>query len=174
MRTASPPASVVSAATPSLHTRFDLVRDQLLLRDAARLSRQLAGARNSPKFDAARFEQDVEAALLAAENRARLRPATIRYPAELPVVQAKDELLAAIRDHQVVVVCGETGSGKTTQLPKLCLELGRGTRGLIAIPSRAGWRRAVSPTASPRNSMARSATWSASRPASIAGCRNAA
>ena len=87
--------------------------------------------RNNPKFDGARFEKDVEAALLAAENRARLRPETIRYPAELPVVQAKDELITAIRDHQVVVVCGETGSGKTTQLPKLCLELGRGTRGLI-------------------------------------------
>jgi ATP-dependent helicase HrpA len=121
----------VSAATPSLQARFDLVRDQLLLRDAARLSRQVAGARSNPKFDGARFEKDVEAALLAAENRARLRPATINYPAELPVVQAKDELLKAIAEHQVVVLCGETGSGKTTQLPKLCLELGRGTRGLI-------------------------------------------
>ena len=118
-------------ATPSLQARFDLIRDQLLLRDAARLARTVAGARNNPKFDVARFEKDVEAALLAAENRARLRPETIRYPAELPVVQAKDELITAIRDHQVVVVCGETGSGKTTQLPKLCLELGRGTRGLI-------------------------------------------
>jgi len=118
-------------ATPSLQARFDLIRDQLLLRDAVRLSRQLAGARGNPKFDAARFEKDVEAAILAAENRARLRPATINYPAELPVVQAKDELLKAIAEHQVVVLCGETGSGKTTQLPKLCLELGRGTRGLI-------------------------------------------
>nr|WP_275949332.1 ATP-dependent RNA helicase HrpA [Nevskia ramosa] len=101
------------------------------MRDAARLGRSVAGARNNPKFDAPRFEKDVEAALLAAENRARLRPATINYPAELPVVQAKDELLKAIAEHQVVVLCGETGSGKTTQLPKLCLELGRGLRGLI-------------------------------------------
>ena len=115
----------------SLQTRFDLVRPQLLLRDAARLARQVGGARNNPKFDVARFERDVQQALLAAENRALLRPAAISYPAELPVVQAKDELLEAIRDHQVVVICGETGSGKTTQLPKLCLELGRGTRGLI-------------------------------------------
>ncbi|WP_428381083.1 ATP-dependent RNA helicase HrpA [Nevskia ramosa] len=118
-------------ATPPLQARFDLIRDQLLLRDAARLGRSVAGARNNPKFDAPRFEKDVEAALLAAENRARLRPATINYPAELPVVQAKDELLKAIAEHQVVVLCGETGSGKTTQLPKLCLELGRGLRGLI-------------------------------------------
>jgi ATP-dependent helicase HrpA len=129
--TAAPFSSAFVTATPALQARFDLIRDRLLLRDAARLGRSIAGARNNPKFDVARFEKDVEAALLAAENRLRLRPETIHYPAELPVVQAKDELLKAIAEHQVVVVCGETGSGKTTQLPKLCLELGRGTRGLI-------------------------------------------
>ena len=48
----------------------------------------------------------------------------IRYPEELPVSQRRDEIAAAIRDHQVVIVAGETGSGKTTQLPKICLELG--------------------------------------------------
>ena len=52
----------------------------------------------------------------------------IRYPDELPVSQRRDDIAAAIRDHQVVVVAGETGSGKTTQLPKICLELGRGRR----------------------------------------------
>jgi ATP-dependent helicase HrpA len=52
-------------------------------------------------------------------------PLRISYPPELPVSAHREELLAAIRDHQVVVVAGETGSGKTTQLPKLCLELGR-------------------------------------------------
>ncbi|WP_236554350.1 ATP-dependent RNA helicase HrpA [Nocardioides sp. AX2bis] len=51
---------------------------------------------------------------------------TITYPADLPVSQRRDDIAAAIRDHQVVVVAGETGSGKTTQLPKICLELGRG------------------------------------------------
>ncbi|MFN2318840.1 MAG: ATP-dependent RNA helicase HrpA [Dermatophilaceae bacterium] len=51
------------------------------------------------------------------------------YPQDLPIVAAHDELLAAIRDHQVVVIAGETGSGKTTQLPKICLELGRGNLG---------------------------------------------
>src|SRR5215208_8042653 len=56
----------------------------------------------------------------------------ITYPPELPVSQHRDELLAAIRDHQVVVVAGETGSGKTTQIPKICLELGRGVEGMIA------------------------------------------
>ncbi|MFC7492841.1 MULTISPECIES: ATP-dependent RNA helicase HrpA [unclassified Nocardioides] len=55
----------------------------------------------------------------------------IAYPPELPVTQRRVDIAAAIRDHQVVIVAGETGSGKTTQLPKICLELGRGTKGLI-------------------------------------------
>src|SRR5688572_20803381 len=58
-------------------------------------------------------------------------PLRITYPADLPVSQRRDDIAAAIRDHQVVIVAGETGSGKTTQLPKICLELGRGTSGLI-------------------------------------------
>ncbi len=53
----------------------------------------------------------------------------IAYPPELPVTQRRDDIAAAIRDHQVVIVAGETGSGKTTQIPKICLELGRGRRG---------------------------------------------
>ncbi len=55
----------------------------------------------------------------------------LKYPPELPVVARKDDIAAAIRDHQVVIVAGETGSGKTTQLPKICLEVGRGQAGLI-------------------------------------------
>jgi ATP-dependent helicase HrpA len=55
----------------------------------------------------------------------------ITYPPELPVTQRREDIAAAIRDHQVVIVAGETGSGKTTQLPKICLELGRGTNGII-------------------------------------------
>jgi ATP-dependent helicase HrpA len=53
------------------------------------------------------------------------------FPDALPVSARRDEIAAAIRDHQVVIVCGETGSGKTTQLPKICLGLGRGVAGLI-------------------------------------------
>ena len=56
---------------------------------------------------------------------------TVTYPDDLPVAARKDDIAAAIRDHQVVIVSGETGSGKTTQLPKICLELGRGIEGLI-------------------------------------------
>jgi ATP-dependent helicase HrpA len=56
----------------------------------------------------------------------------ITYNESLPVSARREDLLAAIRDHQVVIVAGETGSGKTTQLPKICLELGRGVQGMIA------------------------------------------
>ncbi|HKQ00127.1 MAG TPA: ATP-dependent RNA helicase HrpA [Actinomycetes bacterium] len=60
-----------------------------------------------------------------------MRTTAITYPPELPVSQRRGEIAEAIRDHQVVVVAGETGSGKTTQLPKICLELGRGAAGMI-------------------------------------------
>src|SRR6478735_4208771 len=62
------------------------------------------------------------------ERRRSLVP-VVSYPDELPVSQRRDDIAAAIRDHQVVIVAGETGSGKTTQLPKICLELGRGVHG---------------------------------------------
>jgi ATP-dependent helicase HrpA len=90
------------------------------LRDAAARQRALAGV-----------ETELEAALARVEARRQAMPAAITYPAELPVSQRKDEIAAAIRDHQVVIIAGETGSGKTTQLPKICLELGRGIRGQI-------------------------------------------
>ncbi|MDB6069651.1 MAG: hrpB 1, partial [Verrucomicrobiales bacterium] len=55
----------------------------------------------------------------------------IRYPADLPVSGQRDRIVAALREHQVLIVAGETGSGKTTQLPKMCLEAGLGARGRI-------------------------------------------
>lgn len=64
------------------------------------------------------------------QARAASVPAIV-YPDELPVSARREEIAAAIRDHQVVIVAGETGSGKTTQLPKICLELGRGVTGMI-------------------------------------------
>jgi ATP-dependent helicase HrpA len=71
------------------------------------------------------------AATRAAARQAAVANATISYPEELPVSQRRGDIAAAIRDHQVVIVAGETGSGKTTQLPKICLELGRGITGQI-------------------------------------------
>ncbi len=69
---------------------------------------------------------------LAQRRLARIRQlSAIEYPADLPVVARREELAQAIDKHQVVIVCGETGSGKTTQLPKICLSLGRGVLGVI-------------------------------------------
>ncbi|WP_330239379.1 ATP-dependent RNA helicase HrpA [Streptomyces sp. NBC_00525] len=108
---------------------------QLSLRDANRLGRRLEGARRIRKPEAQRAVLDEIAAQAdkAAERlglRAGRMPA-VTYPEQLPVSQKKDEILEAIRDHQVVIVAGETGSGKTTQIPKICMELGRGVRGMI-------------------------------------------
>ncbi|GGY04582.1 ATP-dependent RNA helicase HrpA [Streptomyces hiroshimensis] len=108
---------------------------ELTLRDAQRLGRRLDGARRIRKPEArsavlAEITTEVDAAELRVESRRAAVPA-VTYPEQLPVSQKKDEILAAIRDHQVVIVAGETGSGKTTQIPKICMELGRGVRGLI-------------------------------------------
>lgn len=67
----------------------------------------------------------------ASRDQRRAAVPTIRYPEDLPVSARRADIAAAIRDHQVVIVAGETGSGKTTQLPKICLELGRGIDGMI-------------------------------------------
>ena len=65
---------------------------------------------------------------VAARRATRYR---LEYPDALPITSARDELLAAIEAQRAIVVCGDTGSGKTTQLPKLCLEAGRGIEGMI-------------------------------------------
>lgn len=65
-----------------------------------------------------------------SEGSLRQIPA-INYPAELPVVERREEIARAISEHQVVIIAGETGSGKTTQIPKICLELGRGRKQII-------------------------------------------
>ena len=77
-----------------------------------------------------RFQADLARSCQKYDQRLRGVP-KLTYDDSLPVVQRKDEIAAAIRDHQVIVVCGETGSGKSTQLPKICLELGRGVAGMI-------------------------------------------
>jgi ATP-dependent helicase HrpA len=117
--------------TPELRSRIA----ELLPRDERRLQRRLEGTRKI-RDEAAR--DAVLQEIVAEAEQARLRldarlasVPTVTYPQSLPVSQRKDDILAAIRDHQVVVVAGETGSGKTTQIPKICLELGRGVRGQI-------------------------------------------
>ncbi|PLR36650.1 ATP-dependent RNA helicase HrpA [Chimaeribacter arupi] len=107
----------------------------LMLRDQQRLQRRLQGARkvSNPQAQeaiAAELSQDIEAARQRVAQRMAARP-RITYPENLPVSQKKQAILEAVRDHQVVIVAGETGSGKTTQLPKICMELGRGIKGQI-------------------------------------------
>lgn len=108
---------------------------ELSLRDAHRLGRRLEGARKIRKPEArAAVLAEIEAEVARAEERMAGRRAVVpavSYPEQLPVSQKKAEIAEAIRDHQVVIVAGETGSGKTTQIPKICLELGRGVRGMI-------------------------------------------
>ena len=108
---------------------------ELMLRDERRLARRAdkaASVRDAGARDQALglLLTEVEAAAALVERRRRSVP-VISYPADLPVSQLKEEIAEVIRDNQVVIIAGETGSGKTTQLPKICLELGRGVRGQI-------------------------------------------
>ncbi|OKI00309.1 ATP-dependent helicase [Streptomyces sp. CB02923] len=131
----SQPASArPDGAAPTLSALHERL-PELMLRDQQRLGRRLDGARRIRKPEArAAVLSEIDAGIGEAELRVEQRRAAmpaITYPEQLPVSQKKDEILEAIRDHQVVIVAGETGSGKTTQIPKICLELGRGVRGLI-------------------------------------------
>jgi len=114
------------SSSPDFHDCLSL--DRRRLQGLSRDARQLQGARREQA--AAEFAALLEKSRAAfAARRARLpRP---EFQADLPVNEKQEEIAALIRAHPVVIVCGETGSGKTTQLPKICLELGRGAAGLI-------------------------------------------
>jgi ATP-dependent helicase HrpA len=107
-----------------------LGRDRHVLRQRLRRIEQLA--RDDKPFDELleRLVADIAASTRFRSQRVAGLPKPI-FPAELPVVQRRAEIARAIQDNQVIVLCGETGSGKTTQLPKICLELGRGVDGMI-------------------------------------------
>ena len=110
--------------------------DQALLVDRHRLRRQLHDLRKSagtPGWDESKLTQWLErfqASVAKVEARRRSVP-VMRYDDALPIAAKRDEIKAALEKHQVLVIAGETGSGKTTQLPKICLEIGRGVHGLI-------------------------------------------
>jgi ATP-dependent helicase HrpA len=97
-----------------------------LRRDLRRLPQRPRSLADVPEALRLRIAQSAARLIERAANRPQPD-----FPDDLPVNQRRDEIAAAIRDNQVVIVCGETGSGKTTQLPKICLELGRGVGGLI-------------------------------------------
>lgn len=79
---------------------------------------------------AERLQQRFERSRQCVRSRLQSLPA-IDYPKELPVADKRTDIEQAIRDHQVVIICGETGSGKTTQIPKICLDMGFGVHGMI-------------------------------------------
>ncbi|WP_460354818.1 ATP-dependent RNA helicase HrpA [Mycobacterium sp. ZZG] len=103
--------------------------DGLTISDAARLERRLRQLREPSAEQLQRLAEKFTAGEALVASRLAAVP-QITYP-DLPVSERRDEIAAAIAANQVVIVAGETGSGKTTQLPKICLELGRGIRGTI-------------------------------------------
>ena len=114
----------------------ELNPDHLLQRDVGRLIGQRKRLQKLPPDDPRRaksladFEAKLASSTAKVEARDRAAPQP-DYDPELPITARKDDIVAAIRDHRVVVVAGATGSGKSTQLPKMALEAGRGRRGLI-------------------------------------------
>jgi ATP-dependent helicase HrpA len=123
--------------TPTLDQfpqRLDLSR--VLSRDRFRLSKGWQAIQERLKAgqpvdkDQCKWLQQWQRSQQRFEQREQHRPQTIVYP-DLPISDKRDEIAELIRDNQVVVLAGETGSGKTTQLPKICLELGRGVSGMI-------------------------------------------
>ncbi len=99
--------------------------------DRHRLGNQLRRLGKRPDADALRqLAAKIDASCQRREQRLRNLP-EIDYPESLPVSARRDDIATAIAEHQVVLVCGETGSGKTTQLPKILLEMGRGIDGMI-------------------------------------------
>lgn len=105
-----------------------LIRDEFLLkREYQQILRIKDKAIQKQKLE--NLTEKIAVSSAQRQNR-QAKPPTIEYPA-LPVVHHKDSILAALAQHAVVIVAGETGSGKTTQLPKICLEAGLGIRGMI-------------------------------------------
>jgi len=106
--------------------------DHAMIADRHRLRRQLHELRKRPdEAKLAQWVERVQASCAQVIARQHSVP-SIRYDDSLPIAAKRDEIKKALAEHQVLVIAGETGSGKTTQLPKICLEMGRGQHGLIA------------------------------------------
>ncbi len=117
-------------------SHFEMRLNECLSRDRNTLRRQLRGLRRRLREGKPidRGLEQLRAALEVSNARLRERRARLPLPVfseALPINQHRDTIAAAIRDHPVVVICGETGSGKTTQIPKICLSLGIGAIGSI-------------------------------------------
>ena len=127
--------SVKRELNPIQQSLFSKLKDIMLV-DQRRLSARIHGIGKikSPEAQqavAAEIQLQIEQAQLRVENRKSAVKNPIVFPESLPVSQRKAEIQKLLSEHQVIVVAGETGSGKTTQLPKMCLELGFGNLGMI-------------------------------------------
>jgi ATP-dependent helicase HrpA len=118
-------AGVAETSVADLRNRLD----GLTLRDAARFGRRLKNLRGAKPEKLRQLADQIAAAEILFATRQAAVP-TVTYP-DLPISGRRQEIAEAIRSHQVVVVAGETGSGKTTQIPKICLDMGRGVRAMI-------------------------------------------
>ncbi|MCH8257286.1 MAG: ATP-dependent RNA helicase HrpA, partial [Proteobacteria bacterium] len=118
------PAWIPTVSKPSvkdLKARIDLC----MIKDRFRFQRELRG-----KYSRANLSDRIERSIELVEKRQAAAPKPT-YPESLPITGTVQEISAAITANQVIIVSGETGSGKTTQLPKICLEIGRGIQGII-------------------------------------------
>ena len=127
--------SVKRELNPIQQSLFSKLRDIMLV-DQRRLSARIHGigkikSQEAQQAVAAEIQMQIEQAQLRVENRKSAVKNPIVFPESLPVSQRKAEIQKLLSEHQVIVVAGETGSGKTTQLPKMCLELGFGNLGMI-------------------------------------------
>ena len=121
--------------TPLQQSLFSQLIDIMLV-DKRRLSARIHGigkikSQEAQQAVAAEIQQQIEQARVRVESRKSAVQNPIVFPESLPVSQRKAEIQKLLSEHQVIVVAGETGSGKTTQLPKMCLELGLGNLGTI-------------------------------------------
>ncbi|EEP48574.1 TPA: ATP-dependent RNA helicase HrpA [Haemophilus influenzae] len=128
-------SSVKHTLTPLQQSLFSQLNDIMLV-DQRRLSARIRGigkikSQEAQQAVATEIQQQIEQARLRVEQRKSAVQNPIVFPESLPVSQRKVEIQKLLSEHQVIVVAGETGSGKTTQLPKMCLELGFGNLGMI-------------------------------------------
>ena len=128
----SPPVPTIKEGLRSLRDTIDhsMLRDRGPLRGRLRRIEESARAGKDVSTEYRKaFEEATRSAERAALRRQNLPK--VDYPEELPISARRADIRAAIEANQIVIICGETGSGKTTQLPKLCLDMGRGVQGMI-------------------------------------------
>jgi len=118
-------------ATNSLNELYPLL-DQCMLTDRQGFNRRIRALKQQTTDNGQleKLAHKISQSIEKASNRAKSAP-HITFPEDLPISQKRDLISKTIAENQVTILCGETGSGKTTQLPKLCLKLGLGIRGLI-------------------------------------------